>query len=142
MRLKFLSGKAGMYLILCMTVYSFIITTALSYLPSTIEREKKLEMEYRFIQQPSNAILDSYKVTKKGDVIWISASYTYKQPPKEILEHFTEELDKNNWKKEKYREYPYRNLTLKEHSFKKEDMAFVIMQVDSKNWSFYLGNHD
>lgn len=138
MKLRFMSGKAGMYLILCVTVYSFIITTALSYLPSTIEREKKLEMEYSLIQQPSGAILHSYKTTRKGINVWISASYTYKQTSDKILEHFDKELFQNDWHQIQYREYPDKKFTLKEYRFKKEDMEFVMVQIDLKTWSFHL----
>lgn len=45
------SKKNALLLLLCLGILSFVISAILSFLPSTVEREKKLEAEYRIAGQ-------------------------------------------------------------------------------------------
>ncbi|WP_204968427.1 hypothetical protein, partial [Megasphaera stantonii] len=60
--MKLLFSKNALLLLICIGLISFVISAFFSYLPSTVEREKKLEMEYTLIQQPPEAHLESYNV--------------------------------------------------------------------------------
>ena len=140
--MKLLFSKNALLLLICIGLISFVISAFFSYLPSTVEREKKLEMEYTLIQQPPEAHLESYNVTRKSSGVRITATYKYKQSSNEIFEYFNSELVDNNWSEEGYREYPSKNFIQKEYIFKKDDINFIIMEVNPGIWSLHLGYQD